>query len=58
MTSHWQCPKAPGCQFEEPVSEEDPDASFGEVLNHISTQHPEVDSDPATLWPNIKVIDR
>ena len=58
MMSYWQCPKAPACTFEEAVSDVDPDASFSEVLSHIRSFHPDVDTDPATLWPNIKVIDR
>lgn len=58
MQSFWQCPKAPACSFEEPVSEVDPDASFGEVLSHIRFHHPDVNTDPATLWPSIGVVDR
>lgn len=53
-----QCPKAPACGYEEPVSAEDPDASMDEILGHITRHHPDVNTHPAVLWPSIKVVDR
>lgn len=42
------------CDFNQWVSPDDPDGSFSDLLTHISIQHPEIDSNPATLWPSIK----
>jgi hypothetical protein len=49
------CP-APECSHQEEISEEDPDACFGEILGHIRASHPDIPQDPATLWPRISIV--
>lgn len=56
VRSYWQCPDA-NCGFEHPVSERDEDASFEEMLSHVYSKHPTIDSDPSSLWPLIIVKD-
>jgi hypothetical protein len=53
MTNELICPGS-DCDHTEPVSEEDPDASFGEMLDHIRWVHPEMDQRPSVLWPMIE----
>lgn len=48
--------KCPECRYEEEVSEEDPDASFSEILRHVRRQHPGVNTAPAVLWPRIDLV--
>lgn len=45
----------PFCSRVDLVSDEDPDASFSEMLGHIRSRHYDEDQTPATLWPKIKV---
>lgn len=54
LTGNEEMP-CPACPHAEWVSPEDPDASFGELLRHIRSRHPEVDQAPAALWPKIEV---
>lgn len=49
---HMRCPF---CAHREWVSPEDPDASFGVMLNHIRRRHPGEDQAPTVLWPKIEV---
>jgi hypothetical protein len=45
----------PFCHHEEQVSEEDPDASFSDMLGHIRWRHHDEDQSPAVLWPKIQI---
>jgi hypothetical protein len=51
---YFQCPF---CPRRELVSIEDPDASFSEVLGHITMRHHDEDQSPSVLWPKIEVAD-
>jgi hypothetical protein len=46
----------PFCSHTEWVSDEDPDASFSQMLRHVRRSHPNADQAPAELWPRIKVV--
>lgn len=47
----------PFCSYAECVSEEDPDASFSQILNHIEVRHRSFAEgmSPEVLWPRIEV---
>jgi hypothetical protein len=47
--------RCPFCTYVEWVSEEDPDASFSMLLNHVVRRHPHEDQSPPVLWPKIEV---
>lgn len=46
----------PFCVYVEELSEEDPDASFSQILSHIRWQHPGENQEPTVLWRKIEVI--
>lgn len=47
------CPVS-DCNFDQWMSPDDPDGSFGDLLSHINARHPGIDRAPAVLWPSIK----
>lgn len=49
---YFQCPF---CPHRETVSLEDADASFSEILGHITMRHHDEDRTPSALWPKIEV---
>ncbi len=55
MTDAPQLMRCPFCPRVNEVSDEDPDATFGDMLSHIRWSHPEQDQAPAVLWPKIEI---
>ena len=44
----------PFCTVTSYLSEEDPDAGFGDMLRHVRSGHSSEDRSPSVLWPKIK----
>jgi hypothetical protein len=54
LAGHMTCPE---CPLSVGYSDEDPDAAFSDLLAHIRYRHPQVNQDPAVLWPRIKITE-